>query len=321
MKSKFVYVNLVTVIFILTILFAGCVNSNEPASAGGTSKIYVSGAFALYPLMIEWSEQYKILHPEIGFEISAGGAGKGMTDALSGMVDLGMVSREIYPEEEAKGAVYVAVAKDAVVGTMNANNPYLSEIQEKGLTADTLKGIYIDQTITNWDQLAGSSNGDPINSYTRSDACGAAAMWAKFFGFNQEDLHGIGVYADPGLAEAVKSDTFGIGYNNINYAYDAGTGEPIEGLAIIPLDLNGNGEIDPEEDFYSTRAEIMAAIGDGRYPSPPARELNLVTRGDFKGPTRDFVLWILGDGQNYVEATGYVSLSEDRIQSQIDKMN
>lgn len=319
MKSVSLPVILTTCMLIFALFVAGCTDSGQ-SSDTGSEKIYVSGAFALYPLMIEWSEQYKTLHPEIGFEISAGGAGKGMTDALSGMVDLGMVSREIYPEEEARGAVYVAVAKDAVVGTMNANNPYLSEIQEKGLTADTLKGIYIDQTITNWDHLAGSSTGNPINSYTRSDACGAAAMWAKFFGFNQEDLHGIGVYADPGLAEAVKSDTFGIGYNNINYAYDAGTGEPIEGLAIIPLDLNGNGKIDPDEDFYSTRGEIMAAIGDGRYPSPPARELNLVTRGEFKGPTRDFVLWILGDGQNYVESTGYVPLSEDRIQSQIDKI-
>lgn len=319
MKSVSFPMILTTFMLIFALLVAGCTDSGQ-SSDTGSKKIYVSGAFALYPLMIEWSEQYKTLHPEVGFEISAGGAGKGMTDALSGMVDIGMVSREIYPEEEARGAVYVAVAKDAVVGTMNANNPYLFEIQEKGLSTDTLKGIYINQTITNWDQLTESSTGNPINTYTRSDACGAAEMWAKFFGFNQEDLHGIGVYADPGLAEAVKSDQFGIGYNNINYAYDAGTGRPIEGLAIIPLDLNGNGRIDSDEDFYSTRAEIMAAIGDGRYPSPPARELNLVTRGEFKGPAKEFVLWILSDGQNYVEVTGYVPLSEDRIQSQIEKM-
>jgi len=80
--------------------------------------ITVSGAFALYPLMIQWSEEYQIANPNVQFEISAGGAGKGMTDALSDLVDLGMVSRTIYDEEINKGAVYVAVAKDAVVITL-----------------------------------------------------------------------------------------------------------------------------------------------------------------------------------------------------------
>ena len=42
---------------------------------------------------------------------------------------------------------------------------------------------------------------------------------------------------------------------------------------VIPLDLNGNGKIDPEEDFYATSTELNAAIAEGKYPSPPARNL------------------------------------------------
>ena len=37
-----------------------------------------------------------------------------MADALANAVDIGMVSREIYPVEEEKGAFWVPVAKDAV---------------------------------------------------------------------------------------------------------------------------------------------------------------------------------------------------------------
>lgn len=36
---------------------------------------------------------------------------------------------------------------------------------------------------------------------------------------------------------------------------------------MIPLDLNGNGKIDPEEDFYATSTELNAAIAEGKYPS------------------------------------------------------
>lgn len=38
----------------------------------------------------------------------------------------------------------------------------------------------------------------------RSDAAGAAETWAKYFGERQEDLKGIGIFGDPGLAQAIK---------------------------------------------------------------------------------------------------------------------
>ena len=61
--------------------------------------IQLSGAFALYPMAVRWAEEFKKMHPGVQIDISGGGAGKGMTDAISGVVDIGMVSREVYPEE------------------------------------------------------------------------------------------------------------------------------------------------------------------------------------------------------------------------------
>lgn len=300
------------------VLLSGCTDS---AADKSQEKITVSGAFALYPLMMVWSEEYNKINPDVKIDISAGGAGKGMTDALSGMVDLGMISREIYPEEEEKGAVWVSVAKDAVVGTINANNPIISEIKEKGLNLSTLKTLYVDAGYSTWGDLYSSADkNSPVDVYTRSDACGAASVWAQFMGYNQEDLQGTGVSGDPGVAEAVRADNLGVGYNNINFAYDVNTGLPIEGLVIIPLDLNNNGIIDPEEDFYNTRDELISAISDGRYPSPPARDLNLVTLSEFNGATKDFVEWILTSGQDYNLDNGYLPISGEQLLLQKSKL-
>ena len=74
------------------------------ADGGGT--IAISGAFALYPMMTRWAEEYTAVNPDIKFDVSAGGAGKGMTDALSGAVEIGMVSRDISAEEEAQGGLF-----------------------------------------------------------------------------------------------------------------------------------------------------------------------------------------------------------------------
>lgn len=160
-----------------------------------------------------------------------------------------------------------------------------------------------------------------INVYTRSDACGAAEEWAKYLGdYKQDDLNGTGVSGDPGLAEAVSNDPQGIGFNNLNYAYDVETGKPITGLRVVPIDLNENGRIDYDEDFYTTMPEIMQAIAAGRYPSPPARDLNLVTKDEFTGITKEFVRWILTDGQQYISETGYIALPEEKIEGELSKL-
>ncbi|HTY52673.1 MAG TPA: PstS family phosphate ABC transporter substrate-binding protein [Methanomicrobiales archaeon] len=307
----------------LAIVAAGCTSSQTSSQAGAAAesgKITVSGAFALYPMMVTWGEEYHKLHPGITVEVSAGGAGKGMTDALSGMVDLGMVSRAISPDEVAKGAVYVAVTKDAVVVTANAQNPVLARLQVTGVNKSEFRQVFVNETITTWGTLAGTSDTSRIDVYTRSDACGAADVWAKYMGYLQEDLQGVGVYGDPGLADAVRTDRLGIGYNNIGFAYDMNTSRPVEGLAIIPLDVNGNGQVDPDEQFYATKDQILAAINTGKYPSPPARELNLVTKQKFTGITLGFVRWILTDGQKFVPEAGYITLPKERIDEQLAKL-
>ncbi len=145
--------------------------------------------------------------------------------------------------------------------------------------------------------LLDSPNQDKINVYTRSDACGAAEMWGKYLGKNQESLVGVGVFGDPGIADAVKNDKYGIGFNNVIYAYDIKSRKKYEGMEVIPIDLNGNRIIDPEENFYGSLETIMNAIQTNKYPSPPARDLYLVSKGKPTDPVIiAFLTWIL-DGR------------------------
>jgi len=287
-----------------------------------SGQISISGAFALYPMVIRWADEYRKINPGVRFDISAGGAGKGISDALNGMVEIGMVSREIYPEEIKKGAFPVAVTKDAVVAVVSELNPSLNDILTKGLKKDAANNIWITGKYTTWSQAFGAKSSSPVHIYTRSDACGAAEMWAKFFGKKQEDLLGVGVFGDPGLAQAVKKDPLGIGYNNIGYAYDATTRKQIKGLRVVPIDLNNNGKIDSDEDFYTSMNDLIAAIASGKYPSPPSRELYFVMKGSPKNNKvlTEFVQWVLTDGQKYVNEAGYISLSKEKIESERKKL-
>jgi phosphate transport system substrate-binding protein len=298
---------------------------NIPADNGSPADdlegtISISGAFALYPITVKWAEEFRKLHPKVKFNISAGGAGKGITDALSGLVDIGLASRDISVEETKKGAYTVYVTKDAVVPTFNTGNPDAAQLLAKGVKRDQFANIFVSGSIKDWKQLAGKVS-VPIHIYTRSDAAGAAETWAKYFNKKQEDLLGVAVYGDPGLAQAVKKDVTAIGFNNIAYLYDLKTRKQVDGVHALPIDVNGNGKIDANENFYSTVDELTDAIATGKYPSPPARDLGFLFKGKpKKKELLEFVKYVLTDGQKFIDENGYIALSKQRLQGELGKV-
>ncbi|MEI7982567.1 MAG: phosphate ABC transporter substrate-binding protein, partial [Bacteroidota bacterium] len=58
------------------------------------------------------------------------------------------------------------------------------------------------------------------------------------------------------------------------------------------------------------------------YPSPPARDLYLVSGGK---PVNKLVLtflqWILNDGQKFVNEAGYVMIHPEKIKTELLKLN
>jgi len=300
-------------------LFIRCNGSKSKKKKETT--ITISGAFALYPLATRWATEFQQKHPDIKIDITAGGAGKGIMDCLSGMADLGMVSRQITEDEKLKGAWFIAVAKDAVVPTINSHCPVLNEIKKYGLTKQQFTDIYITEKIHSWHQIFPSKQPVRINTYTRSDACGAAQVWGEYLANGQEDLNGTAVFGDPSIASAIKNDKLGTGFNNIIYVYDIHSRKVYEGMEVIPIDLNENRIIDSTENFYSTLDQLMEAVRSGRYPSPPARDLYFVSKGPPSNPSAVlFMEWILTEGQQYVMEAGYVRLKEDIINAYLQKL-
>ena len=344
MKGKIITIILITVM--IGALLSGCISnpksetqSTPTASVTSTpvsgttvaqtavsskeleGTITLSGAWALYPMAVRWGEEFQKLHPKVKVEVSAGGAGKGMADALGGLVDIGMVSRDVDPSEIQKGAYPIGVTKDAVVAVINEKNPVAQDILKTGLKKSTFMKIYINGTIKTWGEAIGKPEiKQDIHVYTRSDAAGAPEIWAKYLGKKQENLKGTGVYGDPGLLAAVQKDPLGIGYNNYNYAFDMKTGLPVQGVKVISFDVNENGIIDPDEDI-STKEKTVAAIKKGVFPHPPARVELFVTKGKPTGVTSEFIRWVLTDGQKFVDEVGYIELSREKLDGELKKLD
>ncbi|RPH59036.1 MAG: phosphate ABC transporter substrate-binding protein [Chloroflexi bacterium] len=324
---------LILTLIALSLLLSACGTSTPepaPASSGNPAApvaeplkgtIGVSGAFALYPMMTVWAEEFTKLHPDVQFDVQGGGAGKGMTDALAGAVDIGMVSRAIKDEEISQGAYWVSVTKDAVFPIVSASNPVLADLTAKGISQETFNKIFITGEIKTWGEVVGKPEiTEEIHVYTRSDSAGAAEMWAKFSGGKvQDDIQGIGVNGEPAMVDTVIKDALGIGFSNLNSVFDLGSGQIIPGAMVPPIDVNANGQVDADE-YFKNKDEAVSAVASGKYPSPPARFENLVTKGKPEGLVKVFIEWILTDGQQYLDQAGYVPLTPEQQAESLAKI-
>jgi phosphate transport system substrate-binding protein len=304
----------------LIILILANISPNKISAQDLSGNISISGAFALYPITVKWAEEFKKLHPKVTIDVQGGGAGKGITDVLSKVTDIGLVSRELNPAEFEKGAFAIAVTKDAVIPTISASSPFKTELYKRGVKKEAFNNIFITGRYKTWNNL-GFKNAAPIHVYTRSDAAGAAETWASYFGKKQEDLQGVAVFGDPGLAQAVKRDPSGIGFNNIVYIYDTKTNKATNGIVPVPIDLNNNGKLDADENFYGDINKLITAIAAGKYPSPPARDLYFVTTGKPSNPAiKAFIKYILTDGQKFVTEAGYIKFSNKKLNKELNKL-
>ena len=292
---------IISSLLLISLLFVtNSVVSAEEKKLAGT--VTLSGAWAIYPTAVAWAEAFQKIHPKVKIDVSAGGAGKGAADAIAGLVDIGMVSRDPDPAEIKKGIAPIYILHDAVFPVTSDKNPALADLLKKGVKRQTWIDIYIAGIVTTWDEVISRKIDDKkLHVYTRSDSCGAAQSWAVYLGKKQEDLRGVGIYGDPGLLEAAKRDPIGLGFNNFSYIFTR-DGTVVKGARIVPIDSNENGIADADE-IYESRDAAIKAIRSGRYPA--TRKNYFFVKGKPNGLVKEFIEFALSEeGTRIVDETG-----------------
>ena len=220
-----------------------------PKPLSGT--ITLSGAWALYPMAVKWAEEFKKLHPERPDRRPGrrGGQGHGRRLWRAWPISAWSPARSIR-ERGQEGRPRFRRDQGRRRGDRSAPG-ILSwpRSSKRGITRAAARRD-LDHAARPRPGGRCSGTSAPRRRSTSSPARTPAApaeTWAAYLGKRQEDLGGVGVYGDPGLADAVRRDPLGIGYNNINFAYDPKTLKPVDGIAIVPIDLDGNGRLEPAE--------------------------------------------------------------------------
>ena len=316
---------------VLCLLFASA------AIASAQSNVLLNAAGATFPAPIysKWFDVYHTAHPNVQVNYQAIGSGGGKAQLTAGTVDFGASDMPMTDDELAKlktKALHFPTVLGAVVPTYNI--PGVSS--DLNFSQKALAGIYLG-TITKWNdpEIAKANPGvklpaDDIVVVHRSDGSGTSFIWTDFLSKVSPDWKskvgagtspnwpvGLGGKGNDGVMGLVKQTPDSIGYVELIYAMSQkipyGSVQNASGkylkadLAGVSAAAQGAAK-DMPADF---RVSITDAPGAGSYPISSFTWLLIPTHFDdaTKGKAvKDFLAWMLTDGQGYNEALAYAKL-------------
>ena len=120
--------------------------STEYSASGLSGKVTVSGSSSVSPVMEKLSEAYKELNKDVEVEIQTSDSTTGVSNAIEGISDIGMASRELKDSETSEGVKATVIATDGIAVIVSNDN----SVEE--LTSHQVKQIFTGET-TSWDEV------------------------------------------------------------------------------------------------------------------------------------------------------------------------
>lgn len=281
---------------------SGNESTSEPQSDGAfQSSILFCGSTSLYPIMsslassfteeyVTWDQVDASFPAEnISIYVAPGGSGVGVSAAIDGTADFGMVAREMKDSEvEALGENYQSfiVARDALTVSVNAQNPICDIMDD--MSTETIRQIFSGE-ISTWDQVDPSLPAETINVYIRDLSGGAYEVFqTAVMGESEVTASATQSASMTELATNIANDPWGIGYAGFGAYNKANEG----GQVLVAMKVDG---------VEATTENILS--GDYTIQRP----VMFVTGAEITPSEQAFIDYIFSQvGYDVVEANGYI---------------
>lgn len=292
MKRSTILVRFVALMLLpAAIVFSSFISAGKP----GKKTVNISGTRFFFPLIEKWAEEFEKENPDIDIVVQFGIQQK----------DIEATGAPVSKQNPDKGN-YTEVSRFALVPIINAKNPAWADLQKKGLSKEDFEKIYFKGSGQQNSFVANNGLNVPIRVYTRG-AC-ASATFSKHFGKQIEDLSNLDkeITDDKVLLQNVLNDSLGVAYNNLGFVYDLQTRKQKVGLRVVPIDLNADGKVDKDEDFYNNLDELIQKLERTNSDLPPVGKMVFIYKQD-KPEVKAFVDWVVAKGQKFNHSVGFLN--------------
>jgi phosphate transport system substrate-binding protein len=293
-----------------------------------------AGATFPYPIYSKWFDVYHTAHPNVQINYQSIGSGGGIRQLLAGTVDFGASDGPMSDDQLAQAKfkiLHFPTVLGAVVPTYNI--PGVTG--ELNFTQKALAGIYLG-TITKWNDPELTKPNPGVNLPNsdivvvhRSDGSGTSYIFTDFLSKVSADWKGkvgtatsvnwpvgLGGKGNEGVTGLVKQTAGAIGYveliyavqNNIPYGKVQNASGKFVKADLAAVTAAAASMKDMPEDF---RVSITNAAGPTSYPISSFTWLLIpaqISDGAKRDAIKDFLKWMLVDGQKFNEGLSYAQL-------------
>ena len=215
----------------------------------------------------------------------------------------------------------MSVGRDITVPVMNPANPFIGQLNEKGVTAGRLATILSDPAQRNWGFLAGDGFSRPISIYLSSNEEIIGSI-LRFTGLISIPEGMINCDSPEEVALAVKNNPGSIGFCQLINISGENAGSFTAGIQPLPIDKNENGRIDYMENIFDRPDNFARGVWIGKYPRALYTDIYCVASSEPKDRFEvAFLKWVLINGQAYLGANGLSELVMSEKQSKLDAFN
>ncbi|MGM7719681.1 phosphate ABC transporter substrate-binding protein [Metabacillus sp. Hm71] len=199
-------------VLFLVVVLSACNNSNhesESSTNNSSDTIAISGSTSVGPLAEKIAEKYKEKN-EVNIEINQIGSSAGITNAISGVSEIGMSSRDLKEEEKASGLIETIIAYDGIVVVTHPSN------KVENLTMEQVKDIFTGK-VTNWKELGGDDM--EIVVVSREDGSGSRDAFQEIVGYSSGELVKSSIIAsgNGNIKTTVATNKYAVGFISFEY--------------------------------------------------------------------------------------------------------
>jgi phosphate transport system substrate-binding protein len=274
--------------------------------------VIVTGARFSYKLVQKWIDDYNKVNPDVQIIIeSRGSADPAQYDVLA----------EVYEHDAGikETREYINVGRYAILPVATSNSAFTKIYADKGLTKEVINQVFFHDIFA--DKEKEKPIKVPFTVYTRLQKAGVPIVFTKYFGYEQKDIKGKAIAgADEHLMKALLRDSTGVSYLPLPLIYDQQTRKAIDGLTVLPVDINGNGRVNDDEKFYDNLDVVIERL-ENESPKDieniPIEYLHLsVDKKNASAEAIDFLKWVNENGQNDLRQFGYLKAEAKRFEKE-----
>jgi phosphate transport system substrate-binding protein len=312
-----------------------------------------AGATFPYPIYSKWFDVYHTKNPNFQFNYQSVGSGAGIKQVTEGTVDFGATDgpmnddqiKAFQDKHNGTGILHFPTVLGAAVPTYNVQGVSAP----LNFTPDALAGIFLGK-ITKWNDpaIAGANKGVNLPAADiivvhRSDGSGTSFIWTDYLSKVSEEWKskvskgtsvnwpvGLGGKGNEGVTGLIKQTPNSIGYveliyavqNNIPYGAVKNSSGNLVKADLVSVSAAAAGAAKEMPDDF--RVSITNASGKNAYPISSFTWLLIPQKfqdGAKRDAIKDFLKWMLTDGQNSVETLSYAKLPKEVVEKEKKAIN